>query len=248
MCIALSADMKRSIGPLSLALGLTFGCSSTHTARPDEMSTTQHTQEARRQERAGNADQARYDPQATVTETNCGPTQRVGVEAVIPCWTSVTNPTDHHREAAEQHRREAADHRAASEVLRNAERDACAGLSENDRDMSPFEHSEDIASVVPHNEINVTNIPLERTTGAVVTFRAVPGMTPEWLQRVMNCHLARNAALGHEVPEMPNCPLVPRGTEAQVASVGDGFAVTIRSDDEASAREILARAQRAMAH
>jgi hypothetical protein len=80
--------------------------------------------------------------------------------------------------------------------------------------------------------------------GTVVTFRAVPGMTAEWLQRVVNCHLARNASLGHAVPEMPECPRVPRGAQARVRSTGDGFAVEIRSDDEAAAREILARARR----
>lgn len=33
----------------------------------------------------------------------------------------------------------------------------------------------------------------------------------DWLERAISCHLARNAALGHEVPAMPDCPLVPRG-------------------------------------
>lgn len=242
--------MKRSIAPISIVLAL-LGCTSSQAVRPDDMSTAEHSQEARTHERAGNAAEARYDPEATVVETNCGtPIQngRIGIEAVVPCWTSVSNPTEPHRERAEQHRQQAAEHRAASQVLRDAESQACAGIPEMDRDMSPFDHSEDISSVEPHTEINVTNIPPQRTTGAVVTFRAVPGMTAEWLQRVVDCHLARNASLGNEVPEMPNCPLVPRGTEARVASVGNGFAVTIRSDDEASSREILARAQRAQAN
>lgn len=258
MCIAHHLRMKRSIAPLSIVLALSsattfagLGCTSSHVARPDEMSTAEHSQEAHRQERAGNAAEARYDPEATVVETNCGngmQNGRIGIEAIVPCWTSESNPTDHHRERAERHRQEAADHRAASQVLRDAEQQACAGIPEMDRDMSPFDHSEDISNVEPHTEINITSVPPERTAGAVVTFRAVPGMTAEWLQRVVNCHLARNASLGNEVPEMPNCPLVPRGAEARVASVGDGFAVTIRSDDEASSREILARAQRAQAN
>ena len=241
--------MKRSLAPISLvAFGLTLGCTSSDTVRPDEMSTAAHTREARREERAGNAEEARYDPQARSVETNCGTEiygGRVGVEAVVvPCWTSTSNPTDVHRERAEAHRQEAAEHRAASQVLRDAERDTCAGIPDMDRDMSPFDHSEDISNVEPLNEIDVTNSPLRRTTGAVVTFRAVPGMTAEWLQRVVDCHVARNASLGHEVPEMPNCPLVPRETEARVASVGNGFTVTIRSDNQESAREILARATR----
>jgi hypothetical protein len=86
--------------------------------------------------------------------------------------------------------------------------------------------------------------PRERTAGAVVTFHAVPGMTVEWLQRIVDCHLARNSALGHSAPGMPDCPLVPRGVEARVSSTGDGFAVTIRSDDDHTAQEILTRARR----
>ena len=240
------------LAPLSLlAMGFTFGCTSSHVARPDEMSRTEHAHEARRQEHAGNAEAARYDPQATVVETRCetiAPQERNGITAIVPCWTSTSNPTDVHRQRADAHRQEAADHRAASQVLREAEVSACSGIPEMDRDMSPFDHSEDISNVEAFTEINGANIPLRRTTGAVVTFRALPGMTAEWLQRVVDCHLARNASLGHEVPEMPNCPLVPRAVEARVASTGDGFAVTIRSDNEESAREILARSLRSQAH
>ena len=69
----------------------------------------------------------------------------------------------------------------------------------------------------------------QEIVGAIVEFRAVPGLTAEWLQRMVDCHIARNAALGHDVPEMPDCPLVPKGASAQVASTGAGFSVAIRS-------------------
>jgi hypothetical protein len=42
-----------------------------------------------------------------------------------------------------------------------------------------------------------------RTEGAVISFRATPGLTAQWLQRVIDCHLARNAALGHTVGGLP---------------------------------------------
>lgn len=69
-------------------------------------------------------------------------------------------------------------------------------------------------------------------------------MTAEWLQRLVDCHLARNASLGHSVPELPDCPLVPKGVEAQVLSTGSGFAVNVRADDPATSEEIFARARR----
>ena len=82
-----------------------------------------------------------------------------------------------------------------------------------------------------------------RTEGAIVTFRAVPGMTAQWLQRVVDCHLARNAALGHDVPEMGYCPLVPKGVTAKASGTEAGFAVVIRADDSQTAQEVLKRAR-----
>jgi hypothetical protein len=122
---------------------------------------------------------------------------------------------------------------------------ACVGISPADRDLSPFERVADIVSVEPlTEEVGTAKIKRTETVGAVVTFRAVPGLTAEWLQRIIDCHVARNAALGHVVPEMPNCPLVPRGVHARVRSVGNGFAVEIRGDNEVAVNEIRARSQR----
>ena len=83
----------------------------------------------------------------------------------------------------------------------------------------------------------------EKLQGAVVAFRAVPGMTAEWFQRIVDCHLARNAALGFSVTDMPYCPLNVKGTRAKVSSTGSGFAVTIESDDPGAAQNVLQRAQ-----
>lgn len=149
---------------------------------------------------------------------------------------------------AEEHRRAAAAHRAASQALRDAEARACAGLDAGDRDESPFWHREDIASVEPlvvETHAGKTSTP--RTVGAIVTVRAVKGMTAQWLQRLVDCHLARNAALGHDVPEMAYCPLVPRGASAHVAATDTGFAISVSVDDAATAEEVLRRA-RALQH
>lgn len=211
------------------------------------MSAAQHEREGQEHARTADTHAGQYDPNATVERTRCSPRggRRGADVGTDTCWTSVSNPTAEHLRAAEEHRRHAADHRAASVALRDAEARACVGITPDDRDMSPFDHVEDIASVEPLTERTGTSkAPSQRTAGAVVTFRAVPGMTAEWLQRVVDCHLARNASLGHAVPEMPNCPLVPNGAQARVTSTGNGFAVAIRSDDTATAREILSRAER----
>ncbi|MBK7583222.1 MAG: hypothetical protein IPI67_23865 [Myxococcales bacterium] len=157
------------------------------------------------------------------------------------CWDSVSNPTAWHAAETERLRRLAQEHRAAAEALRTAEERACDGIPVADRDESPFAHRGDILQVEP----------LYRTTagaarslaGARVVFRRVPGMTVEWLRVLVDCHLARNVAAGHEMPEMPNCPLVPKGVSAHVESVPSGFAVSVSVADEATAKEVLRRAQ-----
>ena len=210
---------------------------------PHDMSEAQHEQAAAQEEALAASDAEQFDPNATVTDVECGGTNPRSARRI--CWTSTTNPTAEHLAAAAQHEKMAADHRAASQALVAAEERACAGIDEADRAMSPFDHTEDIASVTPLTEHHSAGkATTQVTVGAAVTFRAVPGLTAEWLQRAVDCHIARNASLGNVVPEMPNCPLVPKGATAQVTSTGDGFSVAIRSDDPASAKDILARAQR----
>jgi hypothetical protein len=210
------------------------------------MSAARHETQAKEHEQVGAGHAAQYDPKAQEPAERCaasGPRRRES--QVDACWSSTRNPTVAHLRMAEEHRRHAADHRNASAALREAEMRACGGIGANDRAMSPFSHVEDIESVEPLTgpSGNIKS-PATETTGAIVTFRAVEGMTAEWLQRIVDCHLARNSSLGHLLPEMPDCPLVPKGVEARVSSTGSEFAVRIRASDGATAREGLARAQR----
>jgi hypothetical protein len=213
-----------------------IACASTPGARPSDMSAVQHEQAAASHEGEATPHAEQYSPAAQQATNHC--------DGKHPCWTSTSNPTDLHLSDAKKHRRMAADHRAAGQTLRAAEAQSCAGISDDDRDISPFYHREEITSVQP------ANAPSPRgkgdpghVTGAVVTFRAVSGLTAEWLQRIVDCHIARNNALGNDMPEMPYCPLVPKGVTAKVSSTGDGFAVTIESQDPNTAQEILRRAQ-----
>lgn len=230
-----------------------LGCSgATSGAQPHDMSAEQHQAQARVEDEAASAHARQYHPGAAVGRWRCA-VGGAGARRDLPpdvCWTSLVNPTARHRREAEEHRRHAAEHRAASSALTEAEARACIGISPGDRDMSPFEHREDITSVAPLVLAEAharTRLPAERILGAAVTFRAVEGMTAEWLQRLVDCHLARNASLGHEVPEMPACPLVPRGVEAEVTSAGNGFVVSVRSSDPRVAAKIIERAKRTVA-
>ncbi|MFT5355002.1 MAG: hypothetical protein ACI9KE_002215, partial [Polyangiales bacterium] len=213
-----------------------------------------HERESREEIDLAEAHVDQYEPNTAAGRAYCpvtGSRIRAGVRR--SCWTSSVNPTAEHLREAEEHRRHAADHRAASASLREAEAQACVGITSDDRDMSPFNHVEDIVEVEPLPEATTSNEAASeqtagavtaQTTGAVITFRPIPGMTAEWLQAVVDCHIARNSSLGHIVPEEPNCPLVPHGVRAQVSATGDGLAVAIRSDDPETGREIFSRSER----
>jgi hypothetical protein len=225
----------------TLATILLAACTSTTPgARPHDMSAAHHEREGKREAEAADRDAARYEPNARAIVQGCGPYDDV-------CWRSKRNPTAEYQRMADDHRRAAAQHRAASAALREAESRACAGIADDDRDISPFEQRDDIASIEPVTEqrwAGVGRMQRAVTAGVRVMFQPVPGLTAEKLQRQVECHLARAAVLGHDLPEMPDCPLVPKGAEARVSTTAQGLAVVVRADDLTAAADIASRAER----
>ncbi len=233
--------MNRSslIGIAALLLSACAGDPGTH---PHDASSADHQAMAQQEDQAAEA-------HSGAAKASGPEDQAAGTKGGSPCgrggcWTSSVNPSEQHKKDAERHRELAAKHRAASAALVSAEQQACEGLSEQDRDMSPFYHREDISSVsVLEESVQTGKAAVKKTTGAKIEFKAAEGMTAEWLQRVVDCHLARAAAMGHNMPEMDYCPLVPKDVKATVASTGAGFAVNITSDDPATVKEIIRRAE-----
>lgn len=245
---------------------LVGGCASSGT-QPHEMNAGQHQAAAKTEEQAAASHQEQYDPSAKSTPV--GPTGP-SMGAYSACisyessncyvrWQSEANPTDKHRKQAEQHKRIAEKHRSASKALVEAEKRFCSGIPEADRDMSPFAHREDVIAVqglkkadanyaYSGGDTSMLEIPIQQAEklspgglqGARVTFRAVPGMTGQWLQRVVDCHLARNAVVGGA--DMPFCPLAVPHATATVTSTATGFVVDVTSDNTDSVRDIIRRA------
>lgn len=219
---------------------LLFACAGDPGTHPHDASSADHQAMAQQEDQAASAhsDAANASGANESTAKNDSQCGRGG------CWTSSANRTEQHKKDAEQHRELAAKHRAASAALVTAEQQACDGLSEDDRDISPFYHREDITSVsVLEEPVQTGRAAATKTIGAKIEFRATEGMTAEWLQRVVDCHLARAAALGHNMPEMEYCPLVPKDVKATVVSTGNGFAVSVTSNDPATVQEIIRRAE-----
>jgi len=73
--------------------------------------------------------------------------------------------------------------------------------------------------------------------GAHVFIPAEPGLTGEWLR----AQLDRRVALANKASR---CPLDVQRVRVSVQSGGPGFWVTIASDDQEKAKEVLRRAQR----
>jgi hypothetical protein len=223
-----SSNEEMSMRVLAFVPILIAGCASTPGAKPHDMSA------------------ARHEAVAAAHETQAGEgslAQRArdcpDVGSPTPCWTLSTRAAE-----AEKHAKMAADHRAASQALRDTEARACAGVPEADRDMSPFAHAADITSITPLNETFISGrYAQQQPVGVIVTFRAVPGLSAEWLQRVIECHMARNAVLGHEAAAMDYCPLVPDDITARVSSTGNGFAVILRGTTPKAISALAERAE-----
>jgi hypothetical protein len=137
---------------------------------------------------------------------------------------------------AAQLREAAAQHRHVAMALENAQWRACEGLSDDEIGLSPFSRRADIVDV----EV-VTNA-AQRVTGARVRFHEIGTLSADRLQRLVDCHLAMDNALGHDVPERAYSPLVPRGASATVTTVPHGYVIEVVSDDPDGAREIVRRA------
>jgi hypothetical protein len=236
--------MRFAMLPLAFtALALTACASTPPTPVSTEAAAEQHDQLAASNAQAASKQAAKYDPAARQTQYKCtGKGGRADIDIEM-CWTSEVNPTADHLKKAQRLHALAEEQRATSEKLRAAEQTACTGVSELDRTMSPFSHPEDVAAVTP---LKTT---AARPEGALITFRAIDGMTAPRLEKLVNCQLARNACLENAAQEMAYCPLVLRNVKATVTPSADGlFSVSIRSDDPSIAQEVLRRSEALVIH
>ncbi len=149
------------------------------------------------------------------------------------CWGPSSD--DDFRAAARELLRLIEAHRKASQEQSHSTAHACEGLSDYDRDVSPFVHSADILRVEP-----ISAGP--HVDGARVFFRRVRGLSSVTFQRIVDCHIAQAQELGHDVRDETFCPLNPPDVRATVTDAPDGFVVDVTSTDPDAAREVLRRA------
>lgn len=177
-------------------------------------------------------------------ERPCPPTTSATAQTSAICWTPAATSDAQKALALDRAQQLAAAHRRAAAELRTAADAACEGVGDVDRNASPFSHLEDLDGARPLLGPQAPKTGTTPVLGVTVFIKPLPGLTPERLQRVVNCHLAQNALLGHPVEADPDCPLVPAGVSASVRSAGDRFAVEIKGSSPEVVQEITARTRR----
>ncbi|MFO0589379.1 MAG: hypothetical protein U0441_17710 [Polyangiaceae bacterium] len=134
--------------------------------------------------------------------------------------------------------------REAENRSRAADR-LCVGIPADVRTTDPLLSSRAVVDVAPLRAVVMPKAGAPVQIGAVVRLRATPGMTREWLQREIDCHIAADATATAET-ENGACPLALADGSVTVSSTGSGFAVAIPGRPEDVA-DLLARANRLLA-
>jgi hypothetical protein len=119
--------------------------------------------------------------------------------------------------------------------------DACRGVPEAESHLAVLLSPDDVLRVEPlgpRDHAADPTVPVGE--GARIVLASRPFVTPDWLQRVVDCHLSR--ASGGK-PGTDRSPLDVAGTSVLVTGAPGTLTVTIATRDRHAAREVIARAR-----
>jgi hypothetical protein len=134
----------------------------------------------------------------------------------------------------------AQEHLAAARKLRDEEQFACVNVPDAERQQGPLANPDRIAGVeIVKDKDPVYPKAPERAAGIAVYVRAEPGLTEQWLGRVLECHLAHVAVVG----AAGSSPLAVEDAKVAVSSTPAGFRVTITSKDSDTVRALVQKGQ-----
>jgi hypothetical protein len=119
-------------------------------------------------------------------------------------------------------------HRARIEDLRDAEHQACSGLLDRDGHVMSFGHVEEVRRIEKAGS-SVVSVMLTATNDG--------GLKLDEVERVVQCHLARNASRGLDAMDAGSCPFVP-GARATVRADGRNLSVTIVAPNDVVAKAL----------
>jgi len=137
---------------------------------------------------------------------------------------------------------EAQQHLEAAKRLRDEEQVACYGVPDADRMQGPFAHPDRITGIEIVRDRGVYPKGQLEPVGVAIDLRAEPGMTEQWLGRVVACHIAHVAVVGQD--SQPALLSVAK-TRVSISSTPVGFRVTVRStsQDRDVARSVVEKGQ-----
>jgi hypothetical protein len=138
--------------------------------------------------------------------------------------------------AAQSDPEQAQEHLDAAKRLREQEQVACYGVPDTDRIQGPFTHPDQITGI----EVVRDRGPFPKgpmvNVGVAVNLRGEPGVTQQWLGRVVACHTAHVAVAG---PDSHPSPLSVANAQVSVTPTSVGFRVTVTSHDQDIARAVV---------
>lgn len=121
-------------------------------------------------------------------------------------------------------------------AVADRERLACTAVPDRDRDEGLFAMRDQIVAVQEVRDRVFPKAP-PQLVGARIDLRATPGVTEQWIGRIIGCHVAHYAVVGG-APAVPS-PMLVAGAQVRVSSTSDGFRVWITSNDVDVARQAL---------
>jgi hypothetical protein len=118
---------------------------------------------------------------------------------------------------------------------------ACHEVPEAESHLAVLLSADDVLrvdAIGPRTHVDDPNVPPGE--GARIVVAAQPFVTSAWLQKVVDCHVARRAALG-QAAGASRSPLDVAGAKIIVSAEPGTLAINIASTDRQAAREVLSR-------
>lgn len=218
---------------IAAVLGVLAGCAAAQQPEPQGVAA----------ERSHEAKAMRRDHDARIAHGNpptysCGDTVIADqttsggerLDLTIPCFDVTEESAIHQRFTADPvtpppHDRQLAANMAETELH------SCHGIPEREREHSPFAHRRAIAAVAPH------------AGGVEITFKPVSGLSASWMERDIQCHQARFAALGQPAGYLPDDPTLVPGAHVTVTERDHKIVVLVETPDPDAASLALQRAR-----
>ncbi len=118
----------------------------------------------------------------------------------------------------------------------------CAGVADAEAQNPSFLASSSVNGVRPFmGERHYIKFTEPELRGADIDIRSTPGMTRQWLTRVLRCHVARRSVQGPQ--DGVADPFVVGTPDLLVLETDTGFVVRVAGRDRADGVEILRRAK-----